>query len=674
MPTKIHPNGSAQLQLDRNQEKPLRVRVSCPGCGVRLKVKQQVVGKRIQCPKPTCRTSFVVLSPSSRSARKPSAANSNILGWCLVAGVFLVAVVAVGYWAVTRNNPQTVASVSPLETEPGVGPSTVLNGGSGSGQENNKTPELFEPIPIKTGNDNTQPVKISDKGEPKKTNNIGNAKPALIDQKKNKPAQNRPPVVSIAQSFPSQPTAGDTLVISLCNSDPDGDSVSLKYRLNSANKWLQVAKTKISPPAFAVTAIGLLGSQCGQGHFAVPALVHEKNHTQIKLGKLPPGPVKLEVQAVDGRDSQSQILSKVWKVAQYKVGEIRRFTGHTGGVSWVAVSKDGKSVISCSGGATVKYDPNGPLSTVGRRERMTLSFAPNNDGTVRVWDFDSGKIRKVINASNAKFSRFLRTVKFTKDDRHVFSVGYNHLKLLDWQTGNTVRTIETKCQTGDVSISEKYVVSSYKNTVQLWRLDTGEKIRAFHAGFGKITSTVFSSDEKYLLCSAGKNIYLWNIETGAKVKTFRDDSELVWSVSFSPDGKKIASGSTDGTIRIWDIETGKAIRKLSGHKNGVLCVAFSPDGQRLLSSSGTGKYKNKVTTAAELGRLLGEVGLTGNTGGGEKVMFTDCTVRLWDTETGKQLHCFEGHTSYIPCVCFSQDGQFALSASNDRTIRLWKLP
>jgi WD40 repeat protein len=52
----------------------------------------------------------------------------------------------------------------------------------------------------------------------------------------------------------------------------------------------------------------------------------------------------------------------------------------------------------------------------------------------------------------------------------------------------------------------------------------------------------------------------------------------------------------------------------------------------------------------------------------------DRTIRLWDVETGKELHRFDGHGDRVGSVVFSADGRFCLSASADQTVRLWALP
>jgi WD40 repeat protein len=59
-------------------------------------------------------------------------------------------------------------------------------------------------------------------------------------------------------------------------------------------------------------------------------------------------------------------------------------------------------------------------------------------------------------------------------------------------------------------------------------------------------------------------------------------------------------------------------------------------------------------------------------GGSELARDEDCTVRLWDLDSGRQLHCFHGHTRPVERVAFSPVGRLALSCG-DRTIRLWDL-
>jgi WD40 repeat protein/tRNA A-37 threonylcarbamoyl transferase component Bud32 len=74
---------------------------------------------------------------------------------------------------------------------------------------------------------------------------------------------------------------------------------------------------------------------------------------------------------------------------------------------------------------------------------------------------------------------------------------------------------------------------------------------------------------------------------------------------------------------------------LPGLTEPVSSVAFSPDGKWLAAGS------------------------------------TDCTLRLWDTATAREIRTFKGHASTVWSVAFSPDGKQLASASHDETVRLW---
>ena len=51
----------------------------------------------------------------------------------------------------------------------------------------------------------------------------------------------------------------------------------------------------------------------------------------------------------------------------------------------------------------------------------------------------------------------------------------------------------------------------------------------------------------------------------------------------------------------------------------------------------------------------------------------DKTARIWDIESGTELRKLEGHTGNIQSVAFSPDGKRIVTASRDNTARIWTL-
>ncbi len=70
--------------------------------------------------------------------------------------------------------------------------------------------------------------------------------------------------------------------------------------------------------------------------------------------------------------------------------------------------------------------------------------------------------------------------------------------------------------------------------------------------------------------------------------TYRGHSASVNAVAWSPDGKRIVSGSNDGTAQVWDATNGGHVYTYRGHAGRVNAVAWSPHGKRIASGSSDG--------------------------------------------------------------------------------------
>jgi WD40 repeat protein len=51
---------------------------------------------------------------------------------------------------------------------------------------------------------------------------------------------------------------------------------------------------------------------------------------------------------------------------------------------------------------------------------------------------------------------------------------------------------------------------------------------------------------------------------------------------------------------------------------------------------------------------------------------TDGKVKIWEIQTGQEIHVLRGHTTVVKCVAFRPDGQLLASASQDGTVKIWE--
>jgi WD40 repeat protein len=259
----------------------------------------------------------------------------------------------------------------------------------------------------------------------------------------------------------------------------------------------------------------------------------------------------------------------------------------------------------------------------------------------------------------------------------------------------------------------------YKKRIVLWNVKTHqpERVLAFKEFTDVVRSVAFSPDKKYMAASSKREpsqdgrIVL--VDLGSD-KTFafpmeNGHSGNIWSIAFSPDSKLLVSGGSDGKVIVWRVEkpdkpVPQVIYGVSASPNGaessdttpepnpVRSVAFNADGSLLAAGCANGNvliWERKddgwvqfdnfpAHIAVEQEKKPPSLQITGVAFHPKEnnllaIASKDWTVVLRDV-IGKKNLARGKHRDSLTAVAFSLHGEAFVTASQDGTLRLWKIP
>lgn len=189
---------------------------------------------------------------------------------------------------------------------------------------------------------------------------------------------------------------------------------------------------------------------------------------------------------------------------------------------------------------------------------------------------------------------------------------------------------------------------------------TGVSTRTF-TGLSYVVALAFAADgQQAIACGGG--IRRWDIASGTLVGEFSFPEPAPIVAAISSDGKQVLTGDNQCLVKLWDTETGQEIRRFTGHTTWINAVAFSRDGRFVASGAG----QRELQEVPQPGAAADAVPPT-------KEVPIDCTIRIWDVATGRELRRFEKHHADVTSVTFSPNGLYVLSTSADGTMRLWDI-
>jgi WD40 repeat protein len=334
------------------------------------------------------------------------------------------------------------------------------------------------------------------------------------------------------------------------------------------------------------------------------------------------------------------------RLVDLKAGKEVLAGGHRVGVSFLAFSPDGKSLVSQDlAGGLRHWDAEGnPLKPPLRIPEGSRCVAQSPDGRVLASTAGDGVIRLSEPGTGKELSRIKIeedvSLAFSPDGRLVVLRGSQtqSLRLFEVATGQWKHTL----------IEGKQLVKPVGGVAE--------------ASASPLPPLLFSPGGRFLATAHAEQVRVYDTETGKEFRQFPspEDSRLILG-AFSHDGRVLALSGKDGHVKAYELSTGKERLELRHDLLGML----TDGGVSGVRVDGKVRFTNEAGSQplafSPDGTLLAQI-------------VAEHRVRLWDLRAGKVLVHLSGHRGAIETVTFSPDGKRLATGSADTTVLLWEVP
>jgi WD40 repeat protein len=368
-----------------------------------------------------------------------------------------------------------------------------------------------------------------------------------------------------------------------------------------------------------------------------------------------------------GSDDESQGQASLWNASSGKsTGIVLAPNGHVRALSF---SADSRRLLTVSAKGAILWDTatGKKLGSFGQAALETAGLSPDGqmvvtggaEGSAQLWDTATGKVRHNLQGHK----QTVLVTAFSPDGRRVLTAGKDWTARL-WNTANG--QVEAVLKHRGIVLAAAFSPDGQKvatgGTVQAGKEETGR--------YGE----------------SGGEARLWDAKSGKPLGPAMPHLGAVLSLAFSPSSQVLLTGARDSRARFFWVASGHLIGNPLIHEGVVAGVAFAPDGKTACTTSGMGGDKYRAARIWELppdppasqvmwhdSRAAYALAFSPDdhdrailVGGLEPV------ARLYDGETGQALGPLLRHQKPINQVAFTADGQRLLTASDDRTVRLWE--
>ena len=197
-----------------------------------------------------------------------------------------------------------------------------------------------------------------------------------------------------------------------------------------------------------------------------------------------------------------------------------------------------------------------------------------------------------------------------------------------------------------------------------------------------VTAVAFANGDKSILTSGYHEVLVWSAKDGKLLRRISGLPERIHSIDIHPGGKQVAiaggSPGRSGEVRVIDLADGSLVQLL--HKSDDLCLSakFNLTGTRLATCGTDGSVRvfdsdtwKEVVTFSNHSNWVNDLAWSAD---GNKIVTgsKDRTAKVFDLTTNSRISTYTGHDGSVYSVTFDETGEHVLSACSKGKVLYWK--
>ncbi len=183
----------------------------------------------------------------------------------------------------------------------------------------------------------------------------------------------------------------------------------------------------------------------------------------------------------------------------------------------------------------------------------------------------------------------------------------------------------------------RLVVGLSNGHIHVFDLGENKEVKFFTQHTKAIFALAFNEfKQQWYAADADGNLSIWDAQTLNQLIYLPLDCGKIRDIAINKSGNQFTLACQDGTLRVFESEFLNEIHTIKAHKEGATAVLYHPHHENQLISGGK-----------------------------------DAMLRLWDVPAEMQLKEVPAHNFAVYGIQAVDDGQTILSASRDKTIKVW---